>query len=85
MFMTMDYNISNDTTIMIPMKLDMYNNPETYVKSDNQISSGAYKIATDEYSGKATEVTGSSSLTDGNYKILSFVLSSRKTTLFKFH
>ncbi|XP_058807246.1 phospholipid-transporting ATPase ABCA1-like isoform X2 [Phymastichus coffea] len=64
MFMTMDYNMSNDTTIMIPLKLSMYNEPETYVKSDNNVISRAYQLATNEYAGKPTEVTGPSSLTD---------------------
>lgn len=65
--MTMDYNISGDTTYLIPMKLDMYNQPEAYYKSDVEILGDRYKLATEEFDGKATEARDDLSLTDGNY------------------
>jgi hypothetical protein len=67
MFMTMDYNMSSDTTPLISMRLDMYSMPQTYYKSDNKVFGQKYKVATKEYNGVATETANYSSISDGNY------------------
>lgn len=66
MFMTMDYNITNDTTALMPMKLDVYSQPITYYKSDNSILGEKYKLATEETGGKATDVSKYRNTSDGN-------------------
>ncbi|XP_014205590.1 ATP-binding cassette sub-family A member 1-like [Copidosoma floridanum] len=62
--MTMDYNISGDVKNLIPMRLDMYNEPETYFTSDDRSIGQKYKLVTEEFDGKATEISGFSSLTE---------------------
>ena len=77
MFMTMDYNMSDDTTILIPMKLDMYTQPETYYASDNKLIGQKYKYATKEFNGRSTEISHYTSLTDGKYNKLLCLKNSR--------
>ncbi|XP_011496889.1 PREDICTED: ATP-binding cassette sub-family A member 1-like [Ceratosolen solmsi marchali] len=64
MFMTMDYNMSSDTTPLISMRLNMYSKPQTYYKSNNKLFGQKYKMATEEYNGIATETLNYPSITD---------------------
>lgn len=64
MFMTMDYNMSGDTTPFISMRLDMYSEPKTYYKSDNKLIGQKYKIATEEFNGRAIETPNYPSISD---------------------
>ncbi|XP_008203603.1 phospholipid-transporting ATPase ABCA1 isoform X2 [Nasonia vitripennis] len=64
LFMTMDYNISNDTTTLIPIKLDMYSQPQTYYGTSNKTVGEKYKLTTEEFYGRATEVSKTTSVTD---------------------
>lgn len=73
----MDYNMSNDTTTLIPIKLDMYSQPQTYYGTSNKLVGEKYKIATEEFYGRATEVPKTTSLIDGkNFFTFDFDLSN---------
>ncbi|KAJ8686324.1 hypothetical protein QAD02_022118 [Eretmocerus hayati] len=63
LFMTMDYNISNDNGL-IPMDLSMYGRAEAYFKTDNHILGQKYSNYVEKLGSRATNISSFASLSE---------------------
>ena len=64
--MTMDYNVSHDTTNPISFQLNRYMHPQTYFTSNDYQIGEYYKSFSESFGGKATEFKNIS-ITNGKY------------------
>ncbi|XP_014231053.1 ATP-binding cassette sub-family A member 3-like isoform X1 [Trichogramma pretiosum] len=62
-FMAMDYNMSNDAPTPMPLHLDMYPQPLTYVRSENPLIAEKFKYTTEMFGAESHDASDFSSLT----------------------